>query len=298
MICAPEIFHHALSPEKGKAFWENPTSKSAIGNQGERAILKVCVLGSGSSGNAIYVETPKVRLLIDAGFSGKELGRRLNGLGRCAEELGAILLSHEHTDHIQGVKVLTKRHGIPLYLTEGTHKGAKEALKGSKEFRHFSPGQGFPLEDLWIEPFSVPHDANDPVGFNLYLEEKKVSIALDLGYITRLIQEKMRRAHLIVLESNHDLETLKGGPYPWPLKQRILGKRGHLSNCGSSSFLRELLHPGLSHVVLAHVSQVNNHYALVQAEACKVLQGQEVALHLAQQDCPTALIALERDRQS
>lgn len=251
------------------------------------------MLGSGSSGNAIYVESPKVRLLIDAGLSGGELSRRLSGLGRRPEELRAILLSHEHTDHIQGAKTLIKRYGIPLYLNEGTHQGAKESLNGFNEVHHFFPGHPFPLGDLWVEPFSVPHDANDPVGFNLYLGAKKVSIALDLGYITRLIQERMRGAELIILESNHDLETLKGGPYPWQLKQRILGKRGHLSNCGSSAFLRELLHPTLSHVVLAHLSPVNNCPELARAEALKALQGQEVALHIARQDCPTKLIALE-----
>ena len=258
----------------------------------EKAILNISVLGSGSSGNAIYIESPNIRILIDAGLSARELNRRLEYIGRCPEEIGAVLISHEHIDHVRGAEVLTKRYGIPLYLSEGTYLGAPKNLGQLKEVCYFSPGKAFFLADLWIEPFSVPHDANDPVGFNICLGENKISIALDMGYTTRLVQERMREAHLIVLESNHDTELLKIGPYPWHLKQRILGKRGHLSNDESSAFLQDLLHPGLSHVILAHLSRTNNRPELAQVEAQRVIQDHEVILHLARQDRPTALIAL------
>ncbi|MBI2877272.1 MAG: MBL fold metallo-hydrolase [Candidatus Tectomicrobia bacterium] len=258
---------------------------------GGRLILKLCVLASGSSGNAIYLESPHIKLLIDAGLSGRELNERLRGLGLGLAKIGAVLISHEHSDHLQGAGALGRRYRIPLYLNAGTHRQTGEKLKGVKEIRHFTTGQAFPLEDLWIEPFSVPHDAADPVGFNFYQGDRKLSVALDLGYPTRLIRERMKGAQLIVLESNHDVEMLMKGPYPWPLKQRILGKMGHLSNRDSSSFLADLLHAELSHVVLAHLSQTNNRPELARDSALATLQGQGAALHVARQDTPTEMIA-------
>lgn len=248
------------------------------------------MLASGSSGNSIYVESPRFKLLVDAGLSGRELNHRLEGLGMCLGKIGAVLISHEHSDHIQGLGALGRRYQIPLYMNEGTHRQAGDRLKGVKEIHHFTTGQAFSLEDLWIEPFSVPHDAADPVGFNLYASGRKLSIALDLGYPTRLVRERMKEAHWIVLESNHDPEMLMNGPYPWHLKQRILGKRGHLSNQDSSSFLADLLHANLSHVVLAHLSQVNNRPELARDSALAALREQGIALHVALQDIPTEVI--------
>lgn len=216
-------------------------------------------------------------LLIDAGLSARQTGLRLAEIGVKLEELDAILVTHEHRDHLLGAKVLTGRHQLPIYLNQATLQVARRFLDHRACTECFDNGTPFEIGGLTIEAFSISHDAVDPVGFIIHAGQYKIAIATDLGYVSNLVREKLKGSHLMVLESNHDLEMLKNGPYPWDIKQRVWGRQGHLSNKESAALLKELYHADLKHVVLAHVSEVNNHKDLVWRETQKALA--ECALH-------------------
>ncbi len=216
-------------------------------------------------------------LLIDAGLSARQIGQRLALIGVKLEELDALLITHEHRDHLGGAGVLSRRHPLPIYLNQATCQAAQRFLGQAARTECFENGVPFKVGSLSIEAFSLSHDAVDPVGFIIRSAEHKVALATDLGFASNLVREKLKGAQLIVLESNHDLEMLKNGPYPWEVKQRVWGRQGHLSNEESASLLRELYHPRLQHVVLAHVSEINNHEDLVWQENQKALA--ECALH-------------------
>jgi phosphoribosyl 1,2-cyclic phosphodiesterase len=220
--------------------------------------LSICILASGSRGNAIFVSSGSTSILIDAGLSGIEIERRLRQRGLCPKNLDAILVSHEHTDHIQGVGVLSRRFKLPVYLNTRTQKAALSQLGNLHHFKNFECGTSFKINDLSIHPFSISHDAQDPAGFTVNQNGTKIGIATDLGIATSMVKDHLKGCVLLVLEANHDEDMLINGPYPWPVKQRIKSRTGHLSNAASKALLNELQHDRLKHVMLAHLSETNN----------------------------------------
>jgi phosphoribosyl 1,2-cyclic phosphodiesterase len=249
----------------------------------DHVALRMCILGSGSKGNCTYIESPEGRILIDAGLSAREIERRLRQVGRTPEGLDGVLISHEHSDHIQGAGALARRFKIPIYANIGTWQGAQHLIGAIDEWRPFHTGVLFGVKDLLIDPFSLPHDANDPVAFRVAWRRRLIAIVTDLGYPSQLVRERLKGCHLVVLEANHDDAMLKAGPYPWPVKQRIGGKAGHLSNLQSSELLRDVLHDELEHVVLAHLSETNNLPDLARVTAQEVLGMRHTQLSVASQ---------------
>ncbi len=205
-------------------------------------------------------------------MSGAEIIHRLDSAGYRPEGLEAILVSHEHSDHIQGVGVLARRYRLPVYLTEGALAAGSSRLGPLPERSTFKPGREFQVGEITVRPFSIPHDAADPVAFTLSHRGVKVGVATDMGFTTALSVQHLSACHLLVLEANHDSEMLASGPYPWELKQRIRGKRGHLSNAEAGKLLERVLHDDLEGVVLAHLSETNNRPDLASRTAAAVLQ--------------------------
>jgi len=249
----------------------------------EAAALQVCILGSGSKGNCTYVESPEARILLDAGLSAREIARRLQQIGRSPETLDGVLISHEHLDHIQGVGALVRRYKVPVYTNPGTWQRSHHVVGTVEDVRAFTTGTPFLVKDLLIDPFSLPHDAEDPVAFRLSWRQRVAAVVTDLGYPSQLVRERIKGCQLLILEANHDDSMLKAGPYPWPLKQRISGKSGHLSNTQASQLLHDVLHDELEHVVLAHLSEINNVPDLARLTIQEVLGARSTRLSVASQ---------------
>lgn len=237
--------------------------------------MRVCLLASGSKGNAVYVESGMSRLLLDAGLAAKELTRRLSGIGVAAEALDALLVSHEHSDHCRGLGPMARRYALPVYLHPETRR-ALPRLGVIADHREFEVGDRFTLRNVEVQTFPLTHDAAAPVGYTVESAEGKIGIATDLGIATRLVAERLRGCRVLILEANHDEEMLRDGPYPWPLKQRIRSNHGHLSNPASAELLRGLLWDGLEAVFLAHLSETNNTPALAEQSAREVLDHQTI----------------------
>jgi len=217
--------------------------------------LQMCVLASGSSGNSVYVASGKTRILIDAGLSAKQVAVRLGQIGVVPESINGVCISHDHGDHIAGIRVLQKRHGVPVYANAGTISGIMRQPKSNEiAIKVFQTGSPFEIGDITIEPFSVPHDAYEPVGFRLQAAGTAVGVVTDLGMVTSLIREKLKGCHAIIVESNHDEDLLQEAPRPWPLKQRIRSRQGHLSNTGAAQLISECATDALEHVFLSHLS--------------------------------------------
>ena len=247
--------------------------------------LTVCVLASGSKGNAIYVADATTAVLIDAGLSGVEIERRLKSRGLAPEGLNAVLVTHEHDDHIRGVGVLSRRYQLPVYISVPTLKAASSHLGRLHETRPFQCGRGFQIDALHFRPFAISHDAEDPAGFSVSRNGTKLGIATDLGIATALVKENLKGCDALILEANHDPIMLENGPYPWPLKQRIKGRSGHLANSDSRQLLSAVKHDRLRHVILAHLSEKNNSPEKALAEVGLALQqdcgiGLTVASHV------------------
>lgn len=237
--------------------------------------MRVCLLASGSKGNAVFIESGETRLLIDAGLSAREISSRLAEIGVAGEDLDALLVTHEHTDHCRGLGPVARRFGLPVFV----HHQTRPALSGAgklPQVLEFAAGQPLSFRDLRIEAFPTTHDAAAPVGFTLESGEGKIGIATDLGIATRLVADRMQKCRILILESNHDEEMLIEGPYPWHLKQRIRSNHGHLSNGAAARLLGELLWEGLEAVFLAHLSEVNNDPALARRSAGETLAGQNL----------------------
>lgn len=220
--------------------------------------LAVCVLASGSKGNAVYISNGETSVLLDAGLSGIEIERRLKFRGLSPEKIDAIVVSHEHSDHVQGVGVLSRRYNLPVYMNSKTGKAAEPVLGNLQDCRCFECGTPFRVKSLTLYPFSISHDAQDPAGFTISQNGTKVGIATDLGVATAMVKEHLKNCNLLIVEANHDPVMLLNGPYPWPLKQRIKSRSGHLSNIDTKILLQELKHDCLEHVILAHLSETNN----------------------------------------
>lgn len=256
--------------------------------------ITLSMLASGSKGNAIYVSNGETSLLIDAGLSGSELQRRMASRNLKAERLDAIIVSHEHSDHVSGVGVLSRRFGIPIYINRKTMAAAKERIGNVKSVIHFECGAPFQIRNLTCHPFPISHDAEDPAGFTLQHNGFKIGVATDLGIATKVVKEHLKQCRLVVLEANHDPEMLINGPYSWPLKQRIKGRTGHLSNEESRDLISEIRHDQLSHVVLAHMSEENNTPEKAIARVREALHNGKTHLTLATQTEGTPLIHVER----
>jgi len=220
--------------------------------------MKVCVLGSGSKGNCTLVQSEGTTLLIDAGFSGVEIKRRLQVIRHAPEAITAVIVTHEHHDHIAGVGVVSRQSRVPVYANPSTHRAAEKRL-GKVFARHdFGTGEAFAIGGLQIHPFAVSHDTADPVGFIITDGLNRVGYCTDTGKVTTLIEHHLKGCDLLVLESNHDPQMLRLGPYPLHLQQRVRSNRGHLANEDAGLLLKKLVDGGLRRVVLAHLSETNN----------------------------------------
>ncbi len=255
-------------------------------------MTNICVLASGSKGNAIYVSDGSTSVLIDAGLSAVEIERRLLSRKLDPRDLDAIVVSHEHSDHIQGVGVLSRRYQLPVYINEPTLTAAKAQLGAVNETVRFHPGMDFCIGDLCLHPFSVSHDASDSVGFTVQDDATKVGIATDLGVATQLVCHHLKGCRLIILEANHDPKMLEEGPYPWHVKQRIQSRLGHLSNEASRDLLGEVSHSGLRHVILAHISETNNESEKALSVVGGAVSGNHTKLSVASQHTAGELISL------
>jgi phosphoribosyl 1,2-cyclic phosphodiesterase len=258
--------------------------------------LTICVLGSGSTGNCTFVGTESVGVLVDAGLSGRETLRRAEEAGLPMERVTAVLLTHEHGDHTAGIGVLHRRHKLSLFANSGTiDRFAKEEDGDSLQWNVFQTGSPFEIGDLRIEPFSVPHDALDPVGFIFTCQQCKVGVVTDMGMATTLIRERLRHCQALVVEANHDLDMLKNSGRPWSLIQRILGRQGHLSNEALAVMLGEIGHPAMSDVFLAHLSQDCNDPKLAEQDVRKALDKKghsHIRLHLTYPDKPSSVVRM------
>jgi len=217
-----------------------------------------CPLASGSKGNCIYFGTKKTKILVDAGISGAATKRKLEEIDIDLAEIQAIVISHEHTDHIAGLQTLAFRYGIPVYANAETAKGICAALGNCPKFKIFSTGENFAIEDIIIHPFSVQHDTADPVAFTLHADGLKVGICTDLGFPTTLVRSRLKDCDYLMLEANHEPSMVHACSRPMIYKQRVLGRNGHLSNAECASLLAEVMGDNLKHIHLAHLSQECN----------------------------------------
>lgn len=215
-------------------------------------------LASGSSGNSSLISDGKTNILIDCGVSGANIKAKLNTIGMTPEDISAILITHEHSDHTKGVGVMTRRYNIPIYLTEKTLLNMNVGKIDESVINIISPQKNFRCADFDIHPFSIPHDAADPVGYSFYTEDGKYTLATDIGYMPDSLFHEIMGSKQIILESNHDLEMLKIGSYPEFLKQRILSQNGHMSNELTASIAVKLADNGTEGIMLAHLSHDNN----------------------------------------
>jgi phosphoribosyl 1,2-cyclic phosphodiesterase len=222
-------------------------------------------LASGSKGNAVVVSSCQTRILLDAGLSARELVLRLEQTPVKAKLLDAVVISHEHTDHVRGLGTLSRRFDLPVYLTQGTLENLPPQVGHLADVRLFQPGSPFAVGDIRISPFALSHDAKDPAGFVLEHGTQRLGVCTDLGMVTQLVRTRLKRCHGLILEANHDPDLLFNGPYPPSLKQRILSRHGHLSNADSFELLKSIYHDNLQVVMFAHLSEVNNKPELVLA---------------------------------
>ncbi len=240
--------------------------------------MRVSILASGSSGNITLLETPHTRLLIDAGLGKRETLARLAAIENEVEHLDGILITHEHNDHCSGLPQMLGMWKAPLYVTEPTMDALQRALpetlgKRLRGVETIHSGQRFCLGDIEIHPFRIPHDCVDPIGFTFRAHGVKMALVTDLGYMPELVKVHLRGADCLVLESNHDLDMLKVGPYPWVVKQRVMSKHGHLSNHAVSEYLADPdgFDSQARYLVLAHLSQENNNPYTAEISAREAL---------------------------
>jgi phosphoribosyl 1,2-cyclic phosphodiesterase len=315
-------------------------------------MMRMTVLASGSKGNSTLVSSSRTRILVDAGLSCRELLKRMQMAGEDPAAIDALLITHEHQDHVQGLAVLARRLGVPVYFTKATHRAwmrwtmphkrityaawlaqrqqdlaqrqmaeaaqptATLAPAAEREgpcedespaarqddpctlpgVEYFAAGSGFSIGDIAITPFTIPHDAADPVGFVFEADGIRMAIATDLGYIPPNVKMAIRNCDVLMIESNHDLEMLRDGPYPWSVKQRVMSRVGHLSNEAASDFLEKNYDGNASYVVLAHLSECNNLPELARVTAERALRDRMSLLAnklmLAEQNMPLEPICL------
>lgn len=259
--------------------------------------VRLTILGSGSSGNAAYIETEETRILVDAGFSLRRIRQRLAGIGRAPENLTGILITHEHSDHTHGLAALSEKLRIPVYCNRPTHDAIQCQRQTCIEARIFSTGAAFEVGDILVETFPIPHDAQEPVGFLLRTPAGNFGFLTDLGHATKLVLERIRRANVLVLESNHDVKMLQDCPRrPWSLKQRILGRHGHLSNDAAADTVEQIVSADLRHLYLGHLSRECNRPELafqVMTERLAKIGAAHLRLELTSQHLPCPTLELQ-----
>jgi phosphoribosyl 1,2-cyclic phosphodiesterase len=258
--------------------------------------VKLTILGSGSAGNCAYLETGETRVLVDAGFSPRQIRQRLATISRVPEKLTAILVTHEHSDHVQGLIGIAAKLNIPVYCNRATKEAFEFQLQTKFNCNLFNTGASFEIGDLLVDTFTIPHDAQDPVGFLLRTAAGNIGFVTDLGHMTKLVLERIRPANVLVLESNHDVKMLQDCPRrSWSLKQRILGRHGHLSNEAAAEAAAHIMSAELKHLYLAHLSSECNRPELaryVMSERLQQIGAAHVQLQLAAQAVPCATLQL------
>ncbi|HWR36069.1 MAG TPA: MBL fold metallo-hydrolase [Clostridia bacterium] len=265
--------------------------------------VSLTVLASGSGGNSTAISSSGTTLLVDIGLSCKETCRRLAERAHDPGAIDAILITHEHSDHVQGVYVMAKKFGIPVFMTGATHQAWSRWARDSagnkvsiERIEIFESGRKFQVGDIEVTPFTIPHDAVDPVGFTFHVEGVKLGVVTDLGYMPASVKEHIRKCHGLVIESNHDLEMLRGGPYPWAVKQRVMSRVGHLSNEALAEFLASDYDGDAAFLILAHLSEANNHPEIARVAAERALGSRCSLLHnrlvLASQNQPLETFTL------
>lgn len=263
--------------------------------------MELCSIASGSSGNCICVGSDHCHLLVDAGISGKRIEAGLNAMDLKTGEMQGILITHEHIDHIAGLGVLARRYGLPMYATPGTIDAVLHTRSVGKIdeslFHEVHPEEEFVIGDLTIEPIAISHDAAEPVAYKFKQPGKSMAVMTDLGTYNDKIVEKLQKLDVLLLEANHDVHMLEVGGYPYPLKQRILGDRGHLSNELSGQLLGKVLHDGFKAVFLGHLSKENNlpelAYETVRLEVTmgeNPYRGDDFPMYVAKREEPSAMV--------
>lgn len=265
--------------------------------------MRLCSIASGSSGNCIYVGDDHTHLLVDTGISKKRIDQGLTTLGIKGEEVEGILITHEHIDHIQGLGVFSRKYHVPVYATRGTIAG----IRACKSLGMLPEGLlhevevdcKFGIGTLEITPFAISHDANEPSGYRVENGNKAVAVATDLGKYDPYIVQNLSALNAVVLEANHDIHMLEVGPYPYPLKRRVMGDKGHLSNESSGKLLCDILHDDLQYVILGHLSKENNYeelaYETVKLEVSigdNPYKGEDIPMMVAKRDQISDIITL------
>ena len=256
--------------------------------------MRVCLLASGSKGNSLFIKSGESRILIDAGLSGRQIESRLANIGEDPAKLDAILVTHEHRDHVTAVGPLARRYKLPVYINPQTHAAMPNPGR-LEQLTEFAVSKRFSLRDLEITPFPITHDASEPVGFIIETTEGRIGVATDLGIATRLVAAELKHCRVLILESNHDEDMMRDGTYPWQLKQRVSGRMGHLSNDETAALLREIVAQECGAVVLAHLSEKNNTPELARrcASAALARAGvKRVAIRVASPTRPTPPVEL------
>lgn len=246
-------------------------------------------MGSGSGGNATLIATEKVRLLVDIGFSFRETCKRLKSVGEDPQRIDAVLISHEHSDHIAGLPQLAKRLKAPIHITALTND-ALDWNSVKPQLEYFEAGRRLTIGDIEIDSFTVPHDAVDPVAFCFRAQGVKVGLVTDLGYMPESVRRHISGCDLLMIESNHDLDMLKVGPHPWFVKQRVMSRVGHLSNQAVSDFLSTDFDRSTRTLILSHLSDANNHPAIARLFAQSALEqacARDTRIVVAEQQRPT-----------
>jgi phosphoribosyl 1,2-cyclic phosphodiesterase len=265
--------------------------------------VSITVLASGSRGNCSVVASSETRLLVDIGLSCKETCKRLHASGFDASSLDGILITHEHSDHVSGLYVMAKKFGIPVFMTGATHHAWAKWARDSngnpvsiEKLEVFDSGRKFSVGDIDVTPFTVPHDAADPVGFTFGAEGIKLGVVTDLGFMPPNVKDWLRGCDGLLIESNHDLEMLRTGPYPWSVKQRVMSRNGHMSNDALADFLATDYDGEAAFLILAHLSEANNHPEVARICAEKALGQRQSLLRnrlvMASQDEPLPTMML------
>lgn len=268
--------------------------------------MQLLTIASGSSGNSIFVSSDTTRILVDAGISNKKIEEGLRGINLSCSDIDALLITHEHSDHIRGLGVLARKFQIPIYSTKGTIEAIrKDYTLGdfpSHLLRIVYPDDLFTVGNLQIKPFHIHHDAADPVGYRIMKDDKAITISTDIGHYDDYILDNLRDSNVLLIEANHDVKMLEAGPYPYYLKRRILSDYGHLSNENCGKLICEVMNRNLKYVILGHLSKENNYpdlaYETVKCElntnieAIKERKPDDFHLYVANRSCPGELISI------
>ncbi|MBZ9609678.1 MBL fold metallo-hydrolase [Clostridium estertheticum] len=256
-----------------------------------------CPLYSGSSGNSIFVASENTKILVDAGMPGKSIESALKEINQDPNDIDGIFITHEHSDHIKGAGIISRRYNVPIYANKNTWEAMEIKIGKIKENNiKIINNNSVDIKDMHIINYNISHDAAAPIGYALYSGNKKACIATDLGYFSDEVKNMIKDADVILLESNHDVEMVKFGPYPYPLKRRILSNMGHLSNDACGKAIVEIMNDKQKHIILGHLSKTNNYPDLAYQTVVNILKenhieiGRDISLNLARRDMPSDVI--------